>query len=500
MAPHDRLTPTLATLPLLLWKTPPALEMILRQEGIPVEVLGDRNPFSLRAGRFVLYDGRNDSHRSLLAMLLPDHVAIDIDQYRQGEPIDPFQALVDHRNGRAIWDLEEASLSERIAARPKAWIRRRLIDRLRETVGAAGGVWLRLSPYPHPYRSAFNFRVDLDEPAPDDYRRFARAREPLADCCTHFVSTHAYGGLPSILADLRRVDTQSHGHFHFVYRDALANRRNIARAEVILRDVGIPPTGFAAPHGRWNHGLDDALEDAGYCYSSDFQVGYDDFPFFPWKEKRFSNVLQVPIHPVCEGLFLEAGVRDPVTIAEYFQSVIEQKLNTREPAFIYGHPERRLARMPGVLLHIARLIDGESLVWRTTLTEWARWWRWRGERRWMVVPREENHFEIQFDEWDSEYPLAVEVHRGRFQCMIPVTGPRMTLRLEDLAYERRADSSEYSDPPRNDPRRPTIRETIRRMLDWETVTPIEELAGNSLPDRLKLGLRWWKLQRQGSEA
>ena len=40
-----------------------------------------------------------------------------------------------------------------------------------------------------------------------------------ADCTTHFVSTRAYGDVPGVLQDLSRFDTQSHGHYHVVYRD-----------------------------------------------------------------------------------------------------------------------------------------------------------------------------------------------------------------------------------------------------------------------------------------
>lgn len=492
-------TSTLPCLPLLLWKTPPGLQLILQQEGVPHVVIRDLNARSLQAGRFVIHDSRTCSEKSLKGSLLPNQVSIDVDRLRRREPTDPFQALIDNRGMPAAWNFEDTRLTERVSRQPKAIIRKRLIEALREIVTDAGGIWIRIASFPYPYRSAFNFRVDLDEPNPDDYRRFARAREPIADCCTHFVSTHAYGDRPSILADLRRHDSQSHGHFHFVYRDRTVNRRNIARADAILRESGIVPIGFAAPHGRWNVGLDDVLEEAGYLYSSDFQIGYDDLPFFPWKEGRFSNVLQVPIHPVCEGLFLEAGIRDQYTIAEYFQSVIEHKLNAKEPAFVYGHPERRLARMPEVLDHIARLIDGESLVWRTTLSDWASWWRWRLDRRWMVLPKEQNRFEIQFYEWDPEYPLGIEIYRGRFHCSLPVTGPRMILRLEDLVYERQLESSESLVPPRHDSTRPTLKETIRQAIDWETVTPIEELSANSIPDRLKLGLRWLKMQRSEVE-
>ena len=34
-----------------------------------------------------------------------------------------------------------------------------------------------------------------------------------------------------------------------------------------------------------------------------------------WRGGRFSQVLQVPVHPICEGLFLEAGVQDSEIIA-----------------------------------------------------------------------------------------------------------------------------------------------------------------------------------------
>ena len=96
---------------------------------------------------------------------------------------------------------------------------------------------------------------------------------------------------------------------------------NLERAHRILCSSGIEPVGFAGPHGRWRASLDEQLEDLGYLYSSDFQIGYDDFPFYPWRGDRFSRVLQIPVHPVCEGLFLDAGVDDPELIGEYFRQV-----------------------------------------------------------------------------------------------------------------------------------------------------------------------------------
>jgi hypothetical protein len=494
----DLYHPVPASLPLLLWRTPPGLELILTQEGIAHETVRDAHPFAFRRGRFVLFDGRQAESARLSSLLTYEHVAIDIDRLRSDQPVDPFEALIDHQDARVIWQVRRWSLSERVARYPKAWIRRRLVEQLREQVLAKGGVWITLAPYPFPYRSVFNFRVDLDEPVPADYHRFALTRNLLSDCSTHFVSTHAYETEQSVLGDLQRRDTQSHGHFHYVYRDPAANQRNVARADGVLRDAGFEPVGFAAPHGRWNPGLDDAIESMGYQYSSDFQLGYDDLPFFPWKRDRFSRVLQLPVHPVCEGLFLDAGVRDGRIVAEYLCRTVDLKVSSGEPALIYGHPERRLGRMPEILIALHRLLERQSLVWRATLTELAGWWRWRTNRKYMVFPRGGNRFEVQFDEWDTKYPLALQIDRGSFTCSLPVSGSRTMFRMDDLVYERRPTAEGSLMPPSHDARPATLKETVRRALDWETVTPIHELSSDSLPDRVKKGLRWWKLQRTGT--
>jgi hypothetical protein len=444
--------------------------------------------------------GRVVSPGSLAGLVGSDQVAIDIDALRRGEAIDPFEALIDHRPALGSWALGPWTLSERVARSPKAWIRRRLISRLREAVTDMGGVWIRLAPFPYPYRSAFSFRADLDEPVPDDYHRWAAARAPLNGCCTHFLSTSAYAHHPSVLADLREHDTQSHGHFHHVYREPDANRANLERAHRILWSAGFEPAAFAAPHGRWRKSLDDQLEDLGYLYSSEFQLGHDDFPFYPWKGNRFSRILQIPIHPVCEGLFLEAGARDPAIIADYFQQIVGAKLDAGELAVIYGHPERRLGRMPEVMTALARAVDSHPLVWRATFSDLARWWRWRGARRWMALPRDDNRLEIQFDDWDPRYDLAVEIHRGRFHCSIPVTGPRFSLGLAGLAFERTEPAAGWLDPPTIDRETPSLKRAMRTALDWETVTPLADIPRSSISNRLKRGLRWWKHKRAGASA
>lgn len=485
------IAPPLPLLPLVLWRPPPGLEMILSQEGVAFVTVHEPRPFSFHQGRFVLYDGRTTSQGQLARALSPSHIALDIDALRAGEPRCPFKQLVSTRSQMAAWRIGGAILTEKIACVDRAALRARLLARLRQAIVSAGGLWARLSAYPYPYRSVFGFRVDLDEPEPDDYARFAHGRRALADCTTHFVSTAAYGAAPEVLADLRDHDTQSHGHYHHVYRDERSNRVNLERAHQVLAEAGIEPIGFAAPSGRWNPALDRALETLGYAYSSDFQIGWDDRPYFPWLGDRFSTVLQVPVHPICEGLFQEAGVGLPRLMAEHLVNVVRARVAAGEPAFVYGHPERRLGRFPHVMGELARAIAGQPLLWRATLTDFARWWRWRDQRRWSLVERGPGLLEAQFDEWDDRYPIGLELVRGEHVAHLPLFRSRAPIDLATVAFERRRFRVDLPEPTAA--RRPwALRPLVREALDWETMTPIEELTSTSPRAFLKKRLRRWR--------
>lgn len=478
----------LPALPLLLWDAPPALEQVLTQEGVPWVKADPSRPWTLAAGRFLLHDRGG---RAGVDPALGRHTSIDVGAFRSGDAVDPFRALLDTEARPSTWHIGGLALTERVARFPKAAIRRRLVARVREAVVGAGGVWARLSAFPFPHRSAFNLRVDLDEPDFDDYRRFARARRPIDDCTTHFVSTRAYGDQPAILAELRGLDTQSHGHHHVIVRDEAANLRNFQRAHAILTKAGITPTGYAAPEGRWNRGLDRAVEGLGYTFGGEFQLGYDDRPFRPWLGERFSSVLQVPVHPICEGLFIDAGVHDSKPIADHLVGVVRAAADAGEPAFVYGHPEGRLGRYPEVVASLAAAVAEDPRLWRTTLAEFARWWRWRESRRWSVVERGDGVYGLQFEEWDGRYPLAVEVVRGAHVARFPVRRPGSSFRLDMLAYERPSTRVDMPSP-RPGPRRLGVKAAIRSALDWETVTPVEELRGGTVAGRLKRGLRRWR--------
>ena len=305
-------SPMLASLPLLLWKTPPGLELILAQEGVAFETVNDPHPFSFRGGRFVLYDGRVVSPGSLRGLVGPDHVAIDIDGLRRGEPVDPFEALVDNKPAHRL-----------VAGRPVDAVRaggaiaqgvdspavdRQIARGRHRPRGASGSGW-------PPFRTRIarpSASVPTSmSPVPTITIASPRPVRPWTGVALIFSA-------PTPIPTIRRSSPTC--------GSTTRSRTGISITSIASpRPIGSTwnaPTGFsgARDSSRWpsrprtaagGSSLDDQLEDLGYLYSSEFQLGHDDFPFYPWKGNRFSRILQIPVHPVCEGLFLEAGVDDP---------------------------------------------------------------------------------------------------------------------------------------------------------------------------------------------
>ncbi len=107
---------------------------------------------------------------------------------------------------------------------------------------------------------------------------------------------------------------------------------------------------------------------------------------------------------------------------------------------------------------------------------------------------------MQFADWDTEYDVALEIHRGDFFCSMPVTGPRMSLGLSGLAYQRTDGSGPLPGPPEIERPSPSLRLAVRAAIDWETVTPLSEIPRSSLSNRVKRGLRWWKHRRARAGA
>jgi hypothetical protein len=472
-------------LPLVLDDVPPGLRAALEQEGVPVCDQRSRRA----AGRFVLYDSR----RKRPGVLLPEQKPIDVAAVGADFDEDPFAALVDTEAELCRWPLGADVVTERAARYDKRVIRRKLLDRLREQIQRAGGIWLRTAPYPFPYRSVFSFRIDYDQYDTDDFRATLEAVESHEGATSHFVNAGAYASAGGELGRLRGLDVGSHGYWHHTYRTRSENLRNIRHGIEVLRGGGLEPVGFVAPHGCFHTELASAIEAAGVPYSSEFGLVYDELPLFPLG----TRTLQIPIHPVSLGSFLEAAgpeadapalATTAERAAEYFDRVLRARYRSGEPALFYGHPTGRLGRFPHVLRDTLRTAADLGAMWNTTFSQIDRWWRARREISIRVL-NEGSHFVVYVDRAPQGYRLGLEYRRGEHVASFPVNGPVLRFAPETLAYERR---------PMDGGVRPTVipgvvgfRRRLRNWIDWETTTPIEEIPVDSVRNWAKRRLRAW---------
>jgi len=481
----------LPLLPLLLAGVPDELRELLVQEGVPWR---DRAAEPL-AGRFVLFDSRQKERESAA------HGQTWIDVATLGDAMtrQSLAALADCRCCRHEWRIGEWTVSEEMARTDRRAVRRSVLEELRDAVEDAGGIWLCVSAYPFPYRSAMNFRIDHDEFDADDFASTLRAIRGHEDCTSHFVNGAGHESAGVIWERLRGLDVGSHGYWHHTYRTVEENVRNIRRGIEVIRRAGIEPRGFVAPHGRFSAALQAALVELEISHSGEFGLAYDELPFC----LAPGSPLQIPVHPVCLGLFLEAAQRcsggSPAQLeaarhaaaaaaADYFERLVHARYQAGEPVFLYGHPTGRLGRYPGVLSRALQAADSLPALWKTTQSRWAAWWQARRQLR-LKVTEDRGQFVVTADDRPAHWAFAIEYWRGPHVALMPLNQPVVRFLPAALAYERRP--REQLSRPAPVARVEGLKAHLRRAIDWERVTPLAEIGASGWRNHLKRTLRKW---------
>jgi hypothetical protein len=411
---------------------------------------------------------------------------------------DPLASLGDWRSTRHEWEIGEWTVSEEIARVHRREVRRTVLGELRDLIEEAGGIWLCVSAYPFPYRSAFNFRIDHDDFDPRDFDATLRAIAGHEDCTSHFVNASGHESAGESWARLRGLDVGSHGYWHHTYRTVEENVRNMARGIEVIRRQGIEPCGFVAPHGRFSAELHAALVELGIPYSGEFALAYDELPFCPVP----GGPLQVPVHPVCLGLFLEAADRQggpsasagelrwraAGAAADYFDRLIHARYRAGEPAFLYGHPQDRLGRYPSVLRRALRAAESLSAMWKTTQANWVAWWEARRRLR-LTATEDDGRLVVTVDERPGGWDFGVEYWRDAIVAPMRLEGPVVRVSPAALVYERRP-AERLARPMRADGAE-GLKTHVRRAIDWERVTPVDEIGTSGWRNRVKRTLRKW---------
>lgn len=368
-----------------------------------------------------------------------------------------------------VFSLGEVSVTETVASVPKAPVREAVRAAIQNAFFSQNLPYVHLWYYPGDYQSMFSFRFDMDEYHPEHHRNFLKLLEAARGSVSCFACMRTYELQPQALFEVVRtgVELASHGYIHHVYHNYRQNNLNLARAEELLEPAAGRISGFSAPHGKWHPTLQRVLENRGYTYSSEFSLDYDNFPFYTFSDNDFSPVLQIPTHPVCEGVFLQRYDYDIELFSKYYGHVIEEHIRRCEPVLIFGHPTNRLGKYPEIFHFIFNAVSARNDVWKTEFREIASWWQ---RRHALQLEASFSEGSIRFDALPQEVSVHAVYPDGRSLRMRSDKTPAVT---QTITAKSTPDSIAVSPAKYGSVKK--FRLFLKKSLDWETKTPVEML-------------------------
>ncbi|HHE37794.1 MAG TPA: hypothetical protein ENL20_04395 [Candidatus Cloacimonetes bacterium] len=229
--------------------------------------------------------------------------------------------------------------------------------------------------YPDKVKNVFLFRVDTD---------FCNAKDAksLWEICRRyhvngswFVDTVSDEMLSKVYKLMEKdQEIGLHCFRHIIFNNYRKDYENINLGLSKLKENNIDTSGFVSPYGDWNPQLGKIFEELNFKYSSEFCLDYDNFPFYPNFDNRFSKVLQIPVHPISPGRLRRSHFSESEMI-QYYLYVIEQKKLLMEPIILYHHPSHQKFN---VIEKLFMKIE-EQNIWKTNFTGFADWWEKRNK-------------------------------------------------------------------------------------------------------------------------
>ncbi|RMF56988.1 MAG: hypothetical protein D6748_12245 [Calditrichaeota bacterium] len=224
--------------------------------------------------------------------------------------------------------------------------------------------------FPEDAPGIFAFRLDSDDASREQVNSFFQLINEFNIKSTWFLHGKAHEGWMDTFLPYQDQGHEFgvHGYRHQVFKDVKRNVQNMEACKKLLLQAGLEVSGFAAPYGSWNSALAKALEETKFLYSSEFSIGYDLYPFYPFVHQHKSSVLQIPIHPICIDSLRHAHA-SPQQMIDYFQHVIQRLIHSHIPLILYDHPRHEYGQ---VLKDIFSYVNSLGLL-KMTLGEYAQW-------------------------------------------------------------------------------------------------------------------------------
>ncbi|MBL7074571.1 DUF2334 domain-containing protein [candidate division KSB1 bacterium] len=302
------------------------------------------------------------------------HRAIQVQEFGDGclliLPFDVNQLMFDKRVKRRNFYFQKSRLpSERVSRVSKGQVRK-IVRRALEYLHHRRGLpFVSLWYFPDGKPTIFAFRVDTDFGSQEEVNALYQVCKDNEIGGCWYVETKSQSAWIHRYREMEGQEIGLHCYRHRTFRNYQKNMENIRRGKAILANAGIEAQGFVSPYGEWNVHLAQAIEDQGFKYSSEFALDYDNLPFFPYIGNRYSNVLQIPIHPVSFGGLRRAGFNDDEMFA-YFRALITQKKNDNEATFLIHHPHHKRLDLIDRIFEFVK----ENKIFHMRLGDYASWW------------------------------------------------------------------------------------------------------------------------------
>ncbi len=288
-------------------------------------------------------------------------------------PFDTGLLVVDDRSKKKSFYSQSKRLPyEEVSLVSKGSLRR-LISRSLEYLFHSGRLpfthkWF----YPKDAATVFIFRVDTDFGTKEQVEQLYKLSKKYNIPITWFVDTKSQQNWVNHFAEMQNQEIGVHCYEHRNYNSYAENYSNIKKGYDLLKNAGIEPRGFAAPFGKWNASLAQAISDLGFSYSSEFSYDYDNLPSTSLVYHSLSGTLQIPVHPICIGSLRRQGFSS-IEMTEYFLNEIEKKLKLHEPIIFYHHPTHKNW---DVVENIFKKINDLNIP-TMKMCEYADWWKKR---------------------------------------------------------------------------------------------------------------------------